>query len=242
MDLCIAHPLAPHWSQRAARDQAAIGGSVDRVAALLLLEQIGDDVAARGQAHLVAFDLGDEAARDVMVMLLMADAADGADQLDAVVLDPVDGADMGSVGADHFHMFANVFEATHGFCLLVPAPNAPLAALDARRALRQRAGPVTCCAPDWTLSPRAMADVRTTTLPDAQVAPEAPPSPTHVAVRREDYRPPDWRAPGEARDATLVAPGSGGGRHPAVEGHSHSSTRPRAATAGPWRPSVPTQR
>src|SRR5205085_10508964 len=40
-----------------------------------------------------------------------------------------------------------------------------------------------------------MADVRTTSLPDAQVAPEAPPSPTHVAVRREDYRPPDWLVP-----------------------------------------------
>src|SRR6476661_8693592 len=37
-----------------------------------------------------------------------------------------------------------------------------------------------------------MADVRTTTLADAQTAPEAPPSPTHVAILREDYRPPDW--------------------------------------------------
>ncbi len=26
-------------------------------------------------------------------------------------------------------------------------------------------------------------------------APEAPPSPTHVAIRREDYRPPDWLVP-----------------------------------------------
>src|SRR3569833_1985956 len=40
-----------------------------------------------------------------------------------------------------------------------------------------------------------MADVRTTTLPDAQTAPEAPTSPTHVAIRREDYRPPDWLVP-----------------------------------------------
>ena len=40
-----------------------------------------------------------------------------------------------------------------------------------------------------------MADVRTTTLPDAATAPEAPPSPTHVAIRREDYRPPDWLVP-----------------------------------------------
>src|SRR5947209_1785703 len=40
-----------------------------------------------------------------------------------------------------------------------------------------------------------MADVRTTTIPDAQTAPEAPPSPTHVAINREDYRPPDWLVP-----------------------------------------------
>jgi len=39
-----------------------------------------------------------------------------------------------------------------------------------------------------------MLDVRTTT-PDAAVAPEAPPLPAHAAVRREDYRPPDWRVP-----------------------------------------------
>src|SRR3954452_24422486 len=40
-----------------------------------------------------------------------------------------------------------------------------------------------------------MLDVRTTSLPDAQTAPEAPLSPTHVAIRREDYRPPDWLVP-----------------------------------------------
>jgi len=40
-----------------------------------------------------------------------------------------------------------------------------------------------------------MADVRTTTLPDATTAPEAPASPTHVTIRREDYRPPDWLVP-----------------------------------------------
>ncbi|HVM23232.1 MAG TPA: aminopeptidase N [Sphingomicrobium sp.] len=40
-----------------------------------------------------------------------------------------------------------------------------------------------------------MLDIRTTTIADAQVAPEAPLSPTHVTVRREDYRPPDWLVP-----------------------------------------------
>ncbi|MFL6828996.1 MAG: aminopeptidase N [Sphingomicrobium sp.] len=39
-----------------------------------------------------------------------------------------------------------------------------------------------------------MTDVRTAPT-DAQIVPEAPPSPTHVATRREDYRPPDWLVP-----------------------------------------------
>ncbi|HET8750869.1 MAG TPA: M1 family aminopeptidase, partial [Sphingomicrobium sp.] len=48
-----------------------------------------------------------------------------------------------------------------------------------------------------------MPDVRTSTIPDAQTAPEAPPSPTHVAIRREDYRPPDWLVPSIALKFTL---------------------------------------
>src|SRR6185369_9195592 len=50
-----------------------------------------------------------------------------------------------------------------------------------------------------------MADVRTTTLPDAQTAPEAPPAPTHIAIRREDYRPPDWLVPEIRLDFDLNA-------------------------------------
>jgi aminopeptidase N len=46
-----------------------------------------------------------------------------------------------------------------------------------------------------------MADVRT--MPDAEVAPDAPPSPTHVTIRREDYRPPDWLVPEIALDFAL---------------------------------------
>jgi aminopeptidase N len=48
-----------------------------------------------------------------------------------------------------------------------------------------------------------MADVRTTAAPDTQIIPEAPPSPTHVAIRREDYRPPDWLVPEVALRFTL---------------------------------------
>src|SRR3954447_19142257 len=44
-----------------------------------------------------------------------------------------------------------------------------------------------------------MADARTTTTntstPPAAIVPETPPSPPHIAVRREDYRPPDWLVP-----------------------------------------------
>ena len=50
-----------------------------------------------------------------------------------------------------------------------------------------------------------MPDVRTTTMPDAHTAPEAPPSPTHVAIRREDYRPPDWLVPQIRLDFDLDA-------------------------------------
>src|SRR5574338_857779 len=85
----------------------------DRFAAPLLLEQIGDHIAAGGQAHPVALDLRHEPARDIMVLVLMADAAIGADQLDPVAFDPVDRPEMHSVRADHFHMLANVFEAAH---------------------------------------------------------------------------------------------------------------------------------
>src|SRR6185312_2927327 len=48
-----------------------------------------------------------------------------------------------------------------------------------------------------------MADVRSPTLPDAQTAVEAPPSPAHVTIRREDYRPPDWLVPEIALNFTL---------------------------------------
>jgi aminopeptidase N len=47
-----------------------------------------------------------------------------------------------------------------------------------------------------------MLDVRTTTS-DSQTIAEAPQSPTHVAIRREDYRPPDWLVPDIALDFDL---------------------------------------
>jgi aminopeptidase N len=51
-----------------------------------------------------------------------------------------------------------------------------------------------------------MADIRTA-LSDAKVVPDAPPEavPAHVAVRREDYRPPDWLVPEIRLDFALGA-------------------------------------
>ena len=46
-----------------------------------------------------------------------------------------------------------------------------------------------------------MADVRT--APEVQTPPETPPSPTHIATRREDYRPPDWLIPEISLDFDL---------------------------------------
>src|SRR4051812_33372043 len=48
-----------------------------------------------------------------------------------------------------------------------------------------------------------MADIRTNTIADAETVPEAPLSPTHVAIRREDYRPPDWLVPEISLDFDL---------------------------------------
>src|SRR5690348_8191541 len=51
-----------------------------------------------------------------------------------------------------------------------------------------------------------MADIRTTTAAsDSTVLAEAPPAPTHVAIRREDYRPPDWLVPELSLDFDLRA-------------------------------------
>jgi aminopeptidase N len=47
-----------------------------------------------------------------------------------------------------------------------------------------------------------MLDVRTTTA-ETQAIPEAPVSPTHVTIRREDYRPPDWLVPELSLDFDL---------------------------------------
>jgi len=71
---------------------------------LLLLEQVGDDIAASAQADLIAFNLSDETARKVMVMIGVRETAVGPDQFDPVFLDTIDSTDVDTVRADHFHM------------------------------------------------------------------------------------------------------------------------------------------
>src|SRR5689334_13556058 len=97
---------------RAAGSQLLVS-LVERLARLFLLEQVRNDIAASGQSNLVTFDLRNQPARDEMVMLLMTHAAVGADQLDTVILDAVDGTHVDPVGADDFHMLANILEAAH---------------------------------------------------------------------------------------------------------------------------------
>jgi len=71
-----------------------------------------------------------------------------------------------------------------------------------------------------------MADIRTA-LSDAHVVPDAPPesAPAHIAMRREDYRPPDWLVPEIRLDfeldaettivtATLIVERNGGHQRP----------------------------
>ena len=61
--------------------------------------------AVRGQAHLLSFDVRDQAQVDIMMMALVAShPAIGFDELDLAVLDPIHRSDVNAVGADDFHM------------------------------------------------------------------------------------------------------------------------------------------
>ena len=64
-------------------------------------------------------------------------------------------------------------------------------------------------------------------IADAQTAPEAPPRPTHVAIRREDYRPPDWLVPEIRLDFDLGIEHDAGPR----DARGRAQRRPRPAVA-----------
>ena len=63
------------------------------------------DVTVRGETNLVAFDGGHETAVDIVMMAFVPTLATvSPGQFDAILFDPVDGADMDAVRANHFHM------------------------------------------------------------------------------------------------------------------------------------------
>lgn len=107
--------------------------SVQRLAALFLFEQLCNDFTARGQAHFVAFDIGNQSFGNVMVMLLVSDAAVRTNKLNSIVFNSIDGADMNSIGSNHFHVLANIIKSAHRISLLLLSPlNAPRGQWDAR--------------------------------------------------------------------------------------------------------------
>jgi hypothetical protein len=63
------------------------------------------NVRVRGQSNFVTLDLGNESCRYIMmVALVRALPAVGLDQLDAVFLDAVHGADVNTIRSNHFHV------------------------------------------------------------------------------------------------------------------------------------------
>jgi hypothetical protein len=63
------------------------------------------DVAVRRETNLVAFYVGHEAAVDVVMMASVSTLATvSLGEFDAVLFDPIDGADMDAVSANYFHM------------------------------------------------------------------------------------------------------------------------------------------
>jgi hypothetical protein len=87
----------------------------DLLASLFLFERHGYISVGR-EANLLS-DSSNEAERNVMVMVLMAATEAGTarillGQFDAVAFDLFDGADVDTVGADDFHILADVL--VHG--------------------------------------------------------------------------------------------------------------------------------
>ena len=66
------------------------------------------------EADLVSFDIGNQPDRDIMVMPLVTTSPRmDLGQLDTMTVDMVDGAYMDAVGADDFHMIANLAGIDH---------------------------------------------------------------------------------------------------------------------------------
>ncbi|GCC44757.1 hypothetical protein chiPu_0029028 [Chiloscyllium punctatum] len=86
-------------------------GWTNRLAGLLFLEGHCNGGIGR-EPHLGAFDTGDEAELDIVVMTLVETVALALLELDAVAFDAIDGTDMHAIGADDLHVVLDVLR--HG--------------------------------------------------------------------------------------------------------------------------------
>src|SRR6185312_447063 len=72
------------------------------------------DVTVRGETDLVAFHVGHEASVDIVMMAFVPTLPTvSLGQFDAVLFDPIDGADMDAIRANYFHMLLNAAHNGH---------------------------------------------------------------------------------------------------------------------------------
>src|SRR3546814_10928472 len=64
-------------------------------------------IAVCGKPDFVSLDGSDQSGRQIMMMVLVRTAV-GFSKLDAMFFHLVDGSNVDSIGADHFHMFTNL--------------------------------------------------------------------------------------------------------------------------------------
>src|SRR3546814_6740750 len=69
-------------------------------------------IAVCGKPDFVSLDGSDQSGRQIMMMVLVRTAV-GFSKLDAMFFHLVDGSNVDSIGADHFHMFTNLAQVRH---------------------------------------------------------------------------------------------------------------------------------
>jgi hypothetical protein len=75
------------------------------------------DLSGSREANLVAFHVRHETAVDVVVVAFVPTLATvSLGQFDAVIFDPIDGADMDAVRANYFHMLFDAAHSGHSWC------------------------------------------------------------------------------------------------------------------------------
>src|SRR6476660_10515114 len=74
-------------------------------------------VAVRRETNFVSFHVGHETTVDVVVMAFVPTLTTASlGQFDAVLFDPIDGADVNAVRANYFHMLSNTAHSGHSQC------------------------------------------------------------------------------------------------------------------------------